>query len=219
MTHNPLKKATLGLALAGALTMGAALAQPTISTGALTMGAGTLAGYVDSHSVGGTTGLCYDNSIPTSETSYACFEQALRVSGLSNMVGGSNAVTVLAPTDAAFRILEGDAGMAAFLQFMHSQSAMQNLVRNSIVSGSYTVAELADRASQTTASTTLTTTGGTPLDIVFGAVGYGTTSTTVDVGPASAYDGQSYVVHTPVIFGNASVLIPLGRITLSSLSG
>ncbi|MEJ2668575.1 MAG: fasciclin domain-containing protein, partial [Deinococcales bacterium] len=188
MMHTRLHKAALGLAIAAALALGAALAQPSINTSALAVSGGTLAGYVDGHSVGGTTGVCYENSIPISTTSYACFEEALKVSGLSDLVGGSKQITVLAPTDAAFRTLEGASGMAAFLQFMHSKSAMSSLERDSVVNGSYTVAELAAHANQLMASTTLTTTGGTPLAIAFGAVGYGTSSTTVDVGPSNAYD-------------------------------
>jgi uncharacterized surface protein with fasciclin (FAS1) repeats len=216
-----LKRVTLRfgttLAAALALGLGLAFAQPSIAIGDLTMQAGTMAPYLTNSATGGTTGLCFQNSTGSGSTSYACFERALRVSGLGAMVNGSKAVTVFAPTDAAFAHLEDTVGVGAFQRFMASPTAMAAFVRRSIVNGTTTVNDLAYHAPIATAATSVTTVAGTPLAVSFGSVGYGTSSTTVDVGPSSAVDGQSFVIGTPVMFADGSVLIPLGRITLTSL--
>ena len=206
----------LALELSLALGLTLAYAQPSIQVQNLSMGSGTMASYLQRSAVGGTTGLCYQNSTKNG-ASYACFEQALKVSGLGNLVSGTKPVTVFAPTDAAFAHLESTVGMGAFQRFMASQAATANFIRSSIVDGSTTVGDLAYHAPIATASTSVSTLAGSPLAVAFGSVGYGTSSTTVDVGPSNAVDGQSFVIGTPVMFGNGSVLIPLGRIPLTSL--
>jgi len=207
----------LALELALALGLTLAYAQPSIAIGGLSMGSGTMASYLEHSATGGTTGLCYQNSTPSGSASYACFERVLKVSGLTGLVSGSKPVTVFAPTDAAFAHLEGTVGYAAFQRFMTSPTATADFVRHSIMDGSTTVNDLAVHAPTATASTSVSTLAGTPLTVAFGAVGYGTSRTTVDVGPSDAIDGQSFVIGTPVMFGGGSVLIPLGRIPFTSL--
>ena len=207
----------LGAGAALALALGMAFAQPSIQLGGLDSQAGGLAGYLQNHAAGSSNDLCFQDNANRNQTGYACFVHALQVSGLTSMLNGSQPVTVFAPTDAAFAHLESTTGLGVFQQFMNDKAAMTKLVKSSIVDGSHTVSDLAYQAPIASGSTSLTTAAGTSLDIVFGSVGYGTSSTYVDVGPSGAYDGQSFVIGTPVMFAGGSVLIPLGRITLTSL--
>jgi len=206
----------LALELSIALGLTLAYAQPNIQIQNLSMGSGTMASYLQRSATGGTTGLCYQNST-INGASFACFEQALKVSGLGDLVGGPKPVTVFAPTDAAFAHLESTVGIGAFQRFMASPTATANFVRSVIANGSTTVGDLSYHAPIATASTSVRTLAGSPLTVAFGAVGYGTSSTTVDVGPSNGVDGQSFVILTPVMFGGGSVLIPLGRVPLTSL--
>lgn len=200
-----------------ALLLTAAFAQPNIDLSATTVRAGTVGSFVDSHAAGGSATLCYQVGVAHAGASYACFEHAVRLSGMGSRLTGSQPVTVFAPTDVAFAHLESTLGMGAFQRFMRSPSAMKQLVDAVVVPGGATLSDLAYRASPTSPSTSLTTVAGMPLDIAFGAVGYATSSTSVDVGPSSAVDGQSYVSGAPSVFAGGSVLIPLGRIPLASL--
>lgn len=205
------------LAAATLLVLGSAFAQPAIQVGDLNMNSGSLANYIQSTSSVSVPGVCYADGVHVPGRTYACFEQALHVSGLENLVSGSTPVTVFAPTDAAFASLESDVGAAAFKAFMNNPSDMATLVKDSIVNGTYTVSDLAYQAPADTAATSVTTLEGAPLSIAFGADGFGTHRTYVDVGPSGAIDGQSYVIGTTVMFSNHDVLIPLGRVTLTSL--
>ena len=68
-------------------------------------------------------------------------------------------------------------------------------------------------------TTQLTTLAGTVLAVTFGDLGYAASSSTdVTIGSSSAVDGQSFVIDTPIRFSDGSVLIPLGRLTLLSLT-
>ena len=207
----------VGATAALALTFGMAFAQPSIQLDGLNMQSGSMASYLQNHAVGAENAQCYQDNAPLHQTGYACFEHALEVSGLTSMLNGSQPVTVFAPTDAAFAHLASTAGTGAFDRFMNSKAAMTKLVKASIVDGSHTITDLAYQAPIATGTTSVTTTAGTSLGIDFGSVGYTTSSTYVDVGPSGAYDGQSFVIGTPVMFSRDSVLVPLGRITLTSL--
>lgn len=214
------QQGVLFAALAFAVILGAALASDpvvNVDTGAVTMANGTLSQYVTARSVGGITGLCYQNH--ATKPSYACFRRALQVSGLSDLLSGPEPVTVLAPTDDAFAHLDDTVGRGAFNTFMRSPSATAALIRGSVLPGSTTLRNLAMGASLVTGATAVTTAAGTALGVTFGDLGYdASTSTEVKIGSSDAVDGQSYVVDTSALFPDGSVLIPLGRLTLLSLT-
>ncbi|MEJ2289583.1 MAG: fasciclin domain-containing protein [Deinococcales bacterium] len=209
--------ATLVAVALGAL-LGIALAsEPSVDIGAVSLANGTLTDYLTARSVGGTTGICDQNDAP--KPSYACFRRALQVSGLTDLLSGAQPVTVLAPTDAAFAHLESEVGRGAFNAFMTSPSATATFIRSSVVRGSTTLADLASSASVTSGATQLTTLAGTVLAVSFGDLGYAASrSTDVKIGSSDAVDGQSFVIHVPVRFSDGNVLIPLGRLTLLSLT-
>jgi uncharacterized surface protein with fasciclin (FAS1) repeats len=208
----------VGATSALALTFGIAFARPIVQLDGLSTQGVTMADYIDTHAVGASNSQCFQDTAQKNQAGYACFQHALQVSGLQSLLNGSAPITVFAPTDAAFAHLEVTAGKSAFDQFMNNKAAMTELVRASIVNGSHTLADLAYQTPFATGSTSVTTIAGTPLAIAFGSLGYTTSRTYVDVGPSSAYDGQSYVDGTPVMVAHNSVLIPLRRITLTSLS-
>lgn len=223
-----LARVAAGGVLAAVVAAGMAFAQPNVQLDGLVVNGGTLRSYIDTYAVSAPQGLCYENDTRTRPsqaqvTGYACFAQAVKVSDLGSLLSGPHPVTVLAPTDLAFRQLEGDVGIGAFEAWMSDKAAMAAFVRQSIVNGSHTLADLAYNTPTGTAlfgsaSSTISTISGRSLSLTFGTLGFGTSSTSVDVGPSDAVDGQSYVVGTSVMFGNGSVLIPLGAITQTSLS-
>lgn len=212
------------------LALGAALAQPEIQLGSFSLGTGNVMSYLQQQARvaarrgGGTVlqtgaGTCYQRTAGAAAPGYACYLLALRTSGIALEPAGSGPVTVFAPTDAAFAHLEDAIGLRAFLDFTRSPRAMTRLVQRSLVPGSYLLSDLANRASPARPVTVLTTAAGTSLTVAFGRLGFGTSATTVEVGPADALDGQSYVSGTPVRFPNGSVVLPLGRVPLRSLWG
>ncbi len=212
------------------LALGTALAQPEVQLGSFSMGTGNVTSYLQQRARaaarrgGGTVlqagaGACYQRTAGAAAPGFACFLQALRTSGVALEPSGGGPVTVFAPTDAAFAHLEDTIGLRAFLDFTRSPRAMTRLVQRSLVPGSYLLSDMANRASPARPVTVLTTATGAPLTVAFGRLGFGTSTTTVEVGPADALDGQSYVSGTPVRFPNGSVVIPLGRVPLRSLWG
>lgn len=215
-TVNRLQRAALGVAFLVLFGFGTATAsQPNVAIGAVGLDAGTLTHYFVTRSIGDAPATCFQNIAP--KPSYGCFYSAVRASGLGGLLDGAHPVTVLAPTDAAFRHLADTVGEPAVRAFLRNPATASELVRGSVVNGALSVEDLATLASQVTSSTQLATVGGATLAVTFDAVGYDTARTSVDVGAAGAVDGQSFVAGTPVRFDDGDVLIPLGRVTLASL--
>lgn len=237
MTRNyRLRIVTLGAAFT-ALLFTAAFAKPYIGLDAMSAQPGTVGSFLQSHATGSPASMCYQAGLDgagsegagagTDATgrigagnNYTCFEHAVQLSGMAATLSGAQPVTVFAPTDAAFAHLESTVGMGAYLKFMANPAAMKRLVDASIVAGSSTLPDLAYATSPATPSTSLITMAGTRLQVAFGTAASATTtsSATVDVGPSNGVDGQSYVSGTPAMFPGSSVLIPIGRISLGSLS-
>jgi len=205
----------LGAAVALALCVSSAVASfPAVEIGGMSMQGGTLGGYLAQHARGGTTGLCFDNRAP--DTSYACFEAAVKASGLETLFDGNEAITVLAPTDGAFAHLAGEVGNQAVATLLADPKGAADFVRAAIVPGSYSLSTLATKASAASPSIVVTTLDGASITIAFGDIGPGIQRTDVKVGSDDAVDGQSFVLDRPMLFGDGNLLIPLGRVTQAS---
>ncbi len=216
-TRFPLHELLAAMTFATLLVIGTASAASAVNYNDVAVNAGTLANYLSNASTDGLPGICYQQGAKVAGPSYACFEHALEVSGLTRLVTSGAPVTVFAPTDQAFANLESAVGPEAFARFMANPTALATLVENSIVKGTQTVSDLSYEASDASYGTDVTTIDGSSLAIAFGADPATTDTTTVAVGSSSAVAGQSYVDGATQMFGNGDVLIPLGQITLTSL--
>ncbi len=215
------------VALVTSLLLAAGFAQPRVQVAALTVNAGTLQGFITSHSVirsaprapgayqQSGSGLCFGPASAQRSTTFACFHRVLTDSGLDMIFDDSRTYTVFAPTDAAFAHLAQTIGSGCFRDWLSRRDALVTLVRQLVVPGSHPLGSLAFGAPAAGRALTLTTLSGRALQLEIGPGSSSLSATrSVSVGPASAVDGQAYVSDVSTRFRDGSILVPISRVPL-----
>jgi uncharacterized surface protein with fasciclin (FAS1) repeats len=200
------------IALLVTLLVGSAVAQTRIDPSAFTTQTGTLLGFLERNASNSAALACYNRGSKP-DSSFTCLREAVRVAGLDDTLQGNDALTLFAPTDAAFATFATLYGQRSFLRLMNDPEKLTQLLRGTLVPGRLSVRSLESRVSRATGRTNLTTLAGTELRIQFDRLSFNRPRTEVAVGSGRSRAWQAYVSGRSTVLDNGAV-VPLDMVVV-----